>query len=592
MTAAKIAILPLKRASPPVPHQQQSTDDSNNQSPPKADAIGKVKPAKRSRSSKSKVRTGCLTCKIRRVKCDETKPACNRCTSTGRKCDGYDVPPKKKEAQQEALPEALGAPERCLAVVPGTSHELRVLEFFHVRTAPGLSSYFDANFWTRLVFQMSNAEPAIRHAMVAVGSLHQQRELGTKPVTVQRSAVIHDPLAVSVPITKHASDHNDPFALTQYNKAILHLSKRLQDPVTTTEIALLACVLFVCVEFLRGEIEPAMKHFKSGMGIAIQTLSHDGSRKALATMQRIKENMLPFFNRLELLSMLFGNDASWEYPVTLHQAVPEEFASIVEARDSIVHLMNLSLRFIRSMKYRKYDHLVLPDDVARQQSLQRQSRQWGTTLDNFFLHNPPASRNHEAAKVLRIHQLVMGVWLSASTLAEESSNDAHMADFEKAVSLGEAIQAHAGTRDQKQTYTTTFLFDMETVSPLYYIAIKCRHPVVRRRAIRLLRRNVRREGLWDSNVAAAIAERIMAIEERKLTMRDGGELPEEYDRIHNSHIQSMAGMDPREHAVTFYSKPNGPDGPWKIWQEGITLDPPSNPRAREGDQSAITQRCR
>ncbi|KAJ5150527.1 uncharacterized protein N7500_010716 [Penicillium coprophilum] len=36
-----------------------------------------------------KLKSGCMTCKIRRVKCDEEKPQCRRCVSTGRKCDGY-----------------------------------------------------------------------------------------------------------------------------------------------------------------------------------------------------------------------------------------------------------------------------------------------------------------------------------------------------------------------------------------------------------------------------------------------------------------------------------------------------------------------
>lgn len=44
---------------------------------------------KLTRRAHTKVRTGCLTCKIRRKKCDETKPSCRRCTSTVRKCDGY-----------------------------------------------------------------------------------------------------------------------------------------------------------------------------------------------------------------------------------------------------------------------------------------------------------------------------------------------------------------------------------------------------------------------------------------------------------------------------------------------------------------------
>src|SRR3569833_880855 len=30
--------------------------------------------------------------RIRKVKCDETKPFCHRCVSTGRACDGYESP--------------------------------------------------------------------------------------------------------------------------------------------------------------------------------------------------------------------------------------------------------------------------------------------------------------------------------------------------------------------------------------------------------------------------------------------------------------------------------------------------------------------
>ncbi|TKX18914.1 fungal Zn(2)-Cys(6) binuclear cluster domain-containing protein 25 [Elsinoe australis] len=34
--------------------------------------------------------TGCNTCRRRKVKCDAKKPACERCTSTGRACEGYE----------------------------------------------------------------------------------------------------------------------------------------------------------------------------------------------------------------------------------------------------------------------------------------------------------------------------------------------------------------------------------------------------------------------------------------------------------------------------------------------------------------------
>ncbi|KAM3512113.1 hypothetical protein MY11210_004249 [Beauveria gryllotalpidicola] len=47
----------------------------------------------------TKTRTGCITCRIRRVKCDEAKPMCNRCMTSGRMCDGYKNPPQKPSKQ-------------------------------------------------------------------------------------------------------------------------------------------------------------------------------------------------------------------------------------------------------------------------------------------------------------------------------------------------------------------------------------------------------------------------------------------------------------------------------------------------------------
>ncbi|KAL7823940.1 hypothetical protein V8C26DRAFT_384359 [Trichoderma gracile] len=38
---------------------------------------------------KRRTRTGCLTCRARRVKCDEQKPACNRCVNANVECAGY-----------------------------------------------------------------------------------------------------------------------------------------------------------------------------------------------------------------------------------------------------------------------------------------------------------------------------------------------------------------------------------------------------------------------------------------------------------------------------------------------------------------------
>ena len=555
MTAAKIQILPLRRAHTP---SSSSSDDSTSSQP--HDSGEELHTTKQKRTSKPKVRSGCITCKIRRVKCDETKPACDRCTSTGRKCDGYNIPPRKKRTS----PSAIKALQLTTDVAPA---ELRALGFFHQKTAPALASYFDADFWTKLVFQMSYVEPAVRHATAALGALHEQREMNMRADPVLPASANQAEQSGNDAL-KAYNDEHEQFALIQYGKAISHLSERLKGD-SSIEVALLACILFVCVEFLRGDRDPVVQHFQSGMSIAISLMSNKDLHMTQDTRTRIKEYMMPFLNRIELLSSLFGNDASWEYPVPLFKAVPEDFNSIKEARDSFIHLANLTVRFIRYMKFRRYSRLVLPDDRARQSALHSQLEAWTAAFDRMLLANTITAKELDAVKTLRMHQIIATHWIQRSTEPEECANDKMMDMFDTAVSL---VEGTTVSREREMSSDTpTFLFDMEVVSPLYYVAANCRHPLIRRRSIALLKQMHRREGLWDSNKAAAVAERIMHHEEARLINLDGSELPAEVDRIHYANIESEIGTNPKHHSVTFHTKPKGIDGPWKIWKEDIIL---------------------
>ncbi|KAJ3490882.1 hypothetical protein NLG97_g5699 [Lecanicillium saksenae] len=40
----------------------------------------------------TRARTGCLTCRVRHVKCDETRPECRRCLRGKKVCQGYTLP--------------------------------------------------------------------------------------------------------------------------------------------------------------------------------------------------------------------------------------------------------------------------------------------------------------------------------------------------------------------------------------------------------------------------------------------------------------------------------------------------------------------
>ncbi|KAJ3490519.1 hypothetical protein NLG97_g5765 [Lecanicillium saksenae] len=71
-----------------------SSSPSSEQSSDEVSSAGNANPPKEAPRQKKwavKVKTGCLTCRTRRVKCDEAKPACQRCLKSGHKCRGYTV---------------------------------------------------------------------------------------------------------------------------------------------------------------------------------------------------------------------------------------------------------------------------------------------------------------------------------------------------------------------------------------------------------------------------------------------------------------------------------------------------------------------
>ncbi|KAA8565575.1 hypothetical protein EYC84_009427 [Monilinia fructicola] len=114
---------------------------------------------KRSRSKFKKSKGACLTCKIRHVKCDEGRPKCNKCSTTGRICE-YHNP------HNEAIVLSEKRAQNRVTILPGlgstrSSKEHRYFDQFRHRTIFGLMGVNkDSDFWRRMIFALSEAYPA------------------------------------------------------------------------------------------------------------------------------------------------------------------------------------------------------------------------------------------------------------------------------------------------------------------------------------------------------------------------------------------------------------------------------------------------
>jgi hypothetical protein len=101
------------------------------------------------------------------------------------------------------------------------------------------------------------------------------------------------------------------------------------------------------------------------------------------------------------------------------------------------------------------------------------------------------------------------------TMVDDQRNwDIFIPMFEKITTLAEEVveldsRANAGR--------PTFTIDMCLVAPVFGVSCRCRDPLIRRRAITLLRTCGRTEGVWNGFLTSKVAQRVLEIEEAGLS---------------------------------------------------------------------------
>ncbi|KIW09183.1 uncharacterized protein PV09_00114 [Verruconis gallopava] len=528
---------------------------------------------KKKRASKPKVKTGCVTCKIRHVKCDETKPECVKCTSTGRKCDGYSEPklPKAKakrvSSKDNTTLSRSTTPERQLQLHLGNARERRALEFFFHRTAPQLSGFFSRSFWNGCVLQISAYEPTIRYAMVAVSAMYEDEGMvGFSPVA--------------------GTEGHAAFALESYNKAINSLVHVVKSNPESIRIPVMAAIIFVCLEFLRGHVDSALTHIESG--VRMLKAWRENAFKDMISLPAesafIEEELVPMFGWLNLLSSLFGRPSLDLYSFASSSTFktgrfsPHEPAkSIEQAKTMLLDLVNATVKFIQSVGDAKYMNGVTMEMYAEQIRLQTFMNDWKTNFEYLQTHDPSTKDDQIkiGCNLLQAISTTMDIWLSAALNPNETAWDDFKNEFEDIVRLSGILVASSVRFPDE--LSKRFSFEMGIIPPLHFVAWKCRWPYIRRKALALLWTSPRRECLFESHRSFFCFQRVMEVEEEGLNLPPGvipgpDQLPPEEARIHQVDI-AAAEPTSEGYPISFLMKPNGLDGPWYSRTEIIRLGP-------------------
>ncbi|KAH6698443.1 hypothetical protein BKA61DRAFT_530626 [Leptodontidium sp. MPI-SDFR-AT-0119] len=494
----------------------------------------------RIRAYKPKVSTGCKTCKIRHVKCDEGKPACKRCVSTGRKCDGYfysgtPASTTSRQTPPQTTPHDIAKRSSSIESSPSlnlleSNLEQRSFSFFHQNTIPQLSSIFGSPSWkqlNRLLLQAAYHEPAVRHAAVALGALHEHFELTSRSLT-------------------HHSDEsrNTEFAVQQYVKALGHLvNPAIRRGKPAADVALITCILFVCFENLRGEYSMALSHINGGVKIIeeiAQTsstpISPDYSESSSPSSQASLElPQVPYvpLTTLSLIFIEFDVQASglvnnrkralsarkFNMPSTGYGPdIPTIFKSSDEACLALDYIRNHGVRMLDAALRNKTppdlaDMRVTLDLIHSFSSIRL--KQWSQAFEAFLSRNPHLV-NDRGVLMLKMHRVFMGVNTAIGRnglISDESVFDEYLPQFKLIVELCEKIIAAEAVMERPRPM---FCLDTGIIISLFGVISKCRDGETRWKALNLLMSTDRQEGIYHSMLVGRVARRIVEIEEEGL----------------------------------------------------------------------------
>ncbi|KAL2069623.1 hypothetical protein VTL71DRAFT_14302 [Oculimacula yallundae] len=213
---------------------------------------------KRKIASKPKVKTGCKTCRIRKVKCDENKPSCKKCLSTGRKCDGYDSPFKAVTIQElSSICACAVDPDSELirstaAVIRNTSQlvDIDLLNrYFSTKTLFDVT--LDCKEEARQISLASLTDPSVRQAVSSLKTLRENLQI-----------------AGDGPISLAQPTRSFQYGLQQYSMALGGLATNLLSPNPEgVRSALLCCQIFISIEQVQKNYSAMIQHIIRGLRI-------------------------------------------------------------------------------------------------------------------------------------------------------------------------------------------------------------------------------------------------------------------------------------------------------------------------------------
>lgn len=399
--------------------------------------------------------------------------------------------------------------------------------------------------------QVSQSEPTVRHAVHALGALHEERFLRRRS----------DLQAIDTTSVQTS------FPCSQYSKALHGLQALLKADNTSIDVVLMCALLFTHFEALRESFVSALVHLKN----AIQVMLSSSASNAKKVDLRLVRAMM----RLDIQgSMYLGMRVPGLpfYTAAIDTKLPASFHDLTQARD-VLNTWTLRLfHFMRveadGYRFREPGNLPL-EVIAKSHEL----AQTFVELDKLlwdYMHKPTAKltiREQHGLAVLRARVKIDRILSACCIYCEDTMLDAFLDEFEEILT----ICAYIMSSDDADRRLFSVSLDEGLLQPLFFVVTGCRDSQIRRQALKLLQKLPRKMNIWHVEAMTRTAQLCVEFEEALCdkeypTCKD---IPE-WRRVYSAGFDSW-DLENLQKKVTSHlrTRPNGMDGEWADVQKVI-----------------------
>lgn len=465
--------------------------------------------------------------------------------------------------------------------------ELRSFRFFLERTAPAFAGVSFTDFWLQDIPQACHADAAIWHAAVSLGA-------------VDESYNIKGGLIPSY-ITSH---HQVQFALQQFSLSVKYLidpSHQLLGKIDK-RTALAASILFTCICSIQGLQNQALIHLRSGLKLLQEIKGDHQQPNSLESPSRSNPGPLSLIAMQAVLSNLntqaeaflagaidsespslidFDAYSSWRLyraPSDLPAATAASPEHLMQACRAVESLFNNLAVFLHQPDI--YGASVSGDveTVSRKQlPFLRTLKSLALALELFESCNLAIGdkSRRKAIMVLKMYHVVCRLLILPKKIPP-----GHLDNFDSKLKLVVDLATKVLDDDGETSLASGQHATLSSVSIpkpsmtvlLFMASLSSRSTLTRARAIELMKKYPRREGLWDSLMAAELAKNMLQARGLPTTVEEEEAMAADEDRnkgLYINYMTSLAFEGERRAQITmrtFQQWKNGESGERRVME--------------------------